>query len=598
MHKAVIEGGDNQPYISYNCFFVPSTIYFSIGGETVSKKLFYLLIALLLFGSLVLGACAPTPAPVEEEPAVVEEEPAAVEEMAAYEGMSFSAPNCDYGGKVLAVTALDEYTVQFDLCKSDPAFIAKMAFTPFAIQPSEYIAETGGGGAILEAPVGTGPYKLEAWNRGDSIVFTKFEDYWGEPAIADTLVFRWSTESAARMLELQSGTVDYITNITEEDIAVVEADSNLQVVPLPAPNIMYIGMTNTFEPFNQLEVRQAIAMGIDRQRIVDNFYPTGSEVASHFTPCSIPGGCEGESWYDFDMAAAQALLAEAGFPDGFKTTIYYRDVYRDYLPRPGDVAVEIQTQLKENLNIDADVVVMESGEFIDESNGGRLDGLYLLGWTGDYPHPTNFLDFHFSEQNPQFGDPFADIYEPLVEASQISDPNDALDLYATANNAVKTDVPTIPVVHSTAAYAALASLKGVNNPPFGSPIMRLIDPGKDTLVFMQNAEPISLYCADETDGESLSACQQILEALYRYNVEGRAEPALAKECTANEDLTVWTCVLQEGIMFHDGSMLDANDVVASVGAGIDASNPYHVGNTGAFSYYSYLWDGLMNVPEE
>jgi ABC-type transport system substrate-binding protein len=126
----------------------------------------------------------------------------------------------------------------------------------------------------------------------------------------------------------------------------------------------------------------------------------------------------------------------------------------------------------------------------------------------------------------------------------------------------------------------------------------MIDSGSDTLVFMQNAEPISLYCADETDGESLAPCQQVVEALYRYNTEGAAEPALAKECVANDDLTVWTCSLREGVLFHDGSKFDANDVVASFGAGIDASNPYHVGNTGAWEYYSYLWDGLMNVPEE
>jgi ABC-type transport system substrate-binding protein len=561
----------------------------------VSKKFFYLLIALLLMGGLLLGACQPAEEPAEEPGEEPVEEP--VEEM-VFEPMSFGAESCDYGGKVLKVSALDEYTVEFQLCKSDPAFIAKMAFTPFAIQPAEYIAETGGGGSILEAPVGTGAYKLEAWNRGDSIVFKRFDDYWGEPAKAETLVFRWSTESAARLLELQSGTVDYITNITEEDIAVVDAEDSLQVVPLPAPNILYIAMTNTFEPFDQLEVRKAIAMGIDRKRIVDNFYPSGSEVASHFTPCGIPGGCEGESWYEFDLEAAQAMLADAGYPDGFETAIYYRDVYRDYLPTPGDVAVELQTQLKDNLNIDADVVVMESGEFIDESTNGRLDGFYLLGWTGDYPHPTNFLDFHFSKDNPQFGDPFPAIYEPLEEASQISEVAATLPFYEEANDAIKANVPMVPVVHSTAAYAAKADLDGVNNPPFGAPILRLIDPGKDTLVFMQNNEPISLYCADETDGESLAPCQQVLEALYRYNTEGAAEPALAKECVANDDLTTWTCYLQEGVKFHDGSKFDANDVVASFGAGIDASNPYHVGNTGAWEYYSYLWDGLMNVPAE
>jgi ABC-type transport system substrate-binding protein len=551
------------------------------------KKLL-LVLTVVLLASLAITACQQEAAgPEKEYEEIPYEEPLSV----------VSEDGCEYGGKVREISAVDQYTVKFDLCKPHPAFIAQMAFNVFSVQPREYIEYTGGGGEILEAPVGTGAYSLDSWNRGDSIVFKAFDDYWGENAKAETLVFRWSTESAARMLELQSGEVDYITNITEEDMAVVEEEEDLQVVPLPAPNILYIAMTNTFEPFDDLNVRKAIAMGVDRQRIVDNFYPEGSEVASHFTPCSIPGGCEGESWYDFNLEEAKSLLEEAGYADGFETAIYYRDVYRDYLPRPGDVAVELQTQLRDNLGIEAEVVVMESGEFIDESTSGRLEGIYLLGWTGDYPHPTNFLDFHFSQFNPQFGDPFPSIYEPLEEAAQIEDPNDALGLYAEANNAIKENVPMVPVVHSSAAYAAKTSLEGVNNPPFGSPIMRLIDPGKDTLVFMQNAEPISLYCADETDGESLSACQQVLEGLYRYNTEGRAEPALAEECTANEDLTVWTCKLREGVMFHDGSMLDANDVVRSFGAGIDASSPYHEGNTGAWEYYSYLWDGLMNVEE-
>jgi peptide/nickel transport system substrate-binding protein len=116
-------------------------------------------------------------------------------------------------------------------------------------------------------------------------------------------------------------------------------------------------------------------------------------------------------------------------------------------------------------------------------------------------------------------------------------------------------------------------------------------------VFMKNAEPISLYCSDETDGESLDSCQQVIDGLYNYSTEGIAEPALATECVPNEDLSVWTCSLREGVTFHDGSALDAADVLASWGAGIDASNPLHVGNTGAWEYYSYLWDGLMNQSE-
>ena len=137
------------------------------------------------------------------------------------------AESCDYGGKVLSIEAVDQYTVVFNLCKPDPAFLAKAAFTPFAIQPEEWLNETGGTGEILEQPIGTGAYKLDSWNRGDSIIMTRNDDYWGEPAIADTLVFRWATESASRLLELQSGAADYISNLAADDFAIVEADPNL-----------------------------------------------------------------------------------------------------------------------------------------------------------------------------------------------------------------------------------------------------------------------------------------------------------------------------------------------------------------------------------
>jgi len=509
-----------------------------------------------------------------------------------------SENGCDYGGKIQEIVAVDELTVRFSLCKPDPAFMAKVAFIPFAIQPKEWLDQTGGTGEILEKPVGTGPYAIESWNRGDSIIFSRFDDYWGEKAKTETLVFRWATEGAARLLELQSGTVDYITNLSPDDFETVQNDPTLTFLPVAGPNILYLAMTDTFEPFNDVTVRQAIAMGIDRQRIVDNFYPDGSEVASHFTPCSIPNGCAGDEWYDFDPDAAKALLADAGYPDGFKTAIYYRDVFRSYLPEPGLVAVEFQTQLKENLGIDADVVVMESGEFIDESSMGRLDGLYLLGWGADYPHATNFLDFHFGASNPQFGDPHPEIYEVLEKASQIGDNAVAEPLYAEANNQIKELVPMVPIAHGAAADAALATLEGAYAPPFGATYYALVDSGKDTVVRMQNAEPISLYCSDETDGESLAPCWQTLEPLFRYKPDsGDVEPVLATSCEPNADSTEWICTLREGVKFHDGSTFDAEDVIASWGAGIDASNPNHSGNTGAFEYYSYLWDGLMNLDE-
>jgi peptide/nickel transport system substrate-binding protein len=512
-------------------------------------------------------------------------------------GDSVAAEDCDYGGKISSITATDRYTVVFELCKPVPAFPQIAAFTPFGIQPKAHLEATGG--APLDNPIGTGPFVLEQWQRGDSIIFSRYDDYWGTMPPYETLVFRWATEGASRLLELQAGRVDQITNVSPDDFDTVRADADLNLIESANPNTFYLAMTNTFSPFGNVKVRTAIAMGLDRQRIVDNFYPDGSEVASHFTPCSIPNGCEGDDWYAFDAAEAKALLeeglAEEGLTlDTWTTTIYYRDVFRGYLPEPSTVAVEIQDQLMQNLGISATVEVMESGAFIEESTLGRLNGFYLLGWGADYPHITNFLDFHFGAANPQFGDPHPEIYEPLLQASTIGDVATARPLYEQANNAIRDLVPMVPVAHGASASAALASVQNAHFRPFGAPLFEFVDPGKDTFVWMQNAEPISLFCADETDGESLAACQQVVEALLGYAIDsGEVVPALATECVPNDDSTVWTCTLRQGVKFHNGADFDANDVVASWALGIQASNPLHVGNTGAFEYYTYLWDQLI-----
>jgi peptide/nickel transport system substrate-binding protein len=114
---------------------------------------------------------------------------------------------------------------------------------------------------------------------------------------------------------------------------------------------------------------------------------------------------------------------------------------------------------------------------------------------------------------------------------------------------------------------------------------------------MQNAEPLSLYCADEEDGESLRACEQINEALLAYKIGGTAvEPALAEKYTANADLTEWTFNLRKGVKFHDGSDLTAKDVVASWAAQWDAANPQHKGRTSVFTYFNSLFGAFLNAP--
>ncbi len=585
------------------------------------KRSLYVLLSLFVLASMVLAACGggatatqapaapaqPTQAPEQPAEAPPAEEPAPPADVpvATFDGKSLIVPaeecNGGYAGLFQAIEAVDDYTVKFTLCRPDPAFLSKIAFSPFAIYPSEWLEATAGGSSRtsegLEKPIGTGPYKISEWKRGESVNFTAFDGYWGEQPFAKTLVLRWQSEAAARLLELQAGTVDGIDNVGPSDFDVVAADSNLTLVEREALNIFYIGMTNTFKPWDDVRVRQAIAYGIDRQRIVDNFYPAGSETASHFTPCSIPNGCVGDDWYEFNPEKGRELLAEAGFPDGFATKIYYRDVVRGYLPQVPNVAQDVQAQLKANLNIDAEIVVMESGAFIEASNTGKLDGLYFLGWGADYPHITNFLDFHFGAANPQFGNPFPEIYEKLTQGAQIADPKQAEPIYIEANNAIRELVPMVAVAHGGSGTAYRTDVTTPQASPLTNEQFAVSNPGgRDVFVFMQNAEPISLFCADETDGESLRACDQVMEALYGYEVNGTAVvPMLAEVCEPNADLTVWTCTLRQGVKFHDDSDFTSADVVATFNMGLNIASPTHVGNTGVWDYYDYLW-GLMKKP--
>jgi ABC-type transport system substrate-binding protein len=551
------------------------------------------LMSLVVLASLALAACGPK--------AVVQTEGLKEE---AFAPVKYEAPDCEYGGGIKSMEAVDELTFKLVPCAPDPAVPAKVAFTSLSIQPREWIISNGGGGALLERPIGTGPYYLATWERGNQIVMKRFDGFRDAPAASETLVFRWGTESAQRLLELQSGTVDAMDNVGPDDFETVAGDSNLQLLRREALNIMYIGMTNTFAPFDNELVRQAFAQAVDRQRIVDNFYPPGSEVASHFTPCSIPGACEGEEWYAFDLDAAKALLTEAGYgPDNPFPTIklFYRDVVRGYLPDPGVVAQDIQAQLKENLDITAEIEVMESGAFIDAANSGSLDGLFLLGWTGDFPDVVNFLDAHFrGPAFDSFGDDFEDINEALAGGAQLADAAARAPFYAAANNAIKQHVPMIPVAHGGSAVAAASGVTGGHASPLGNEELGVFDNGKDTFVWMQNAEPISMYCPDETDGESLRACEQVTESLLAYEVGGTGTETtgLAASYEASEDLTEWTFKLRPGVTFHNGFKLDAADVAFNYKVQWDAADPLHVGNTGAFEYWTYLFGQFLNAPAE
>lgn len=508
--------------------------------------------------------------------------------------MKVEASNCDYGGSMKSIEALDELTVKFTLCTPDPAFPFKIAGDSFAILDADYLNETGGdSNKISENPVGTGPYKLKEWKRGESITYEAFADYWGNKAKTPTAVLRWSKEAAQRLLELQSGNADGMSNVGPDDFETVEKDSSLKLIEVPAANIFYIGFNNTIPPFDDDRVRLAFAYAIDRQRIVDDYYPRGSVVATSFVPTSFAvGASPNVPWHEYNPEKARELLKEAG-KENLEVTLTYRDVVRGYLPNPGIVAQEIQAQLKE-VGVNVKIEVKESGAFLDSVTAGK-EAFYLLGWGADYPDATNFLDYHFGPQNQQYGKPYDDIVALLREGASTADLAKRQAAYDKVNELLKKYVPMIPVAHGGSAIAFRADVEGAHANPVSALVFAEMKPPRDTFVFVQNAEPISLNCADESDGETFTACAQIFETLLRFKLgTAEVEPALAESYEANDGLTEWTFKLRPGVKFHNGATLDANDVVATMAAMWDAKNPNHKGRTGTFEYWTAYFGPFLN----
>ena len=512
----------------------------------------------------------------------------------------------DYGGNLKSISAPDPMTVVFTMCAPDVAFLQKVAFSVFAVNYSGWIEEHAPAGTIKDSLNGTGPYKLDEWRRGDSLLYSAFENYWSdEYPLVPNAVLRWASESGARLQALQGGNVTGITLVGPNDFETVSNDSALQLSLPPAGenlNTLFIGFNHDIEPWDDVNVRRAVALAVDRQRLVDNFYPDGSEIATHFTPCAIEFACEGDAWFETGTEAAReearTLLEGAGLADGITTTIQYRNVFRGYLPQPPLVAQDLAEQLQE-VGITATVEEQESGTFIGNANEGALEGIFLLGWGADYPEVTNFMDYHFGPgATSAFGTPYPEVATPLSRGNATADEAARRAAYTEANDALQQVVPMLPAVHGAFANAYLAGTTGGLISPISNEVMWAIQPPSgDQVVLMQNAEPIGLYCADETDGESLRACEQSMEGLYSYAPgTSDVEPALATACEPNDDASVWTCTLREGVTFHDGATFEAEDVVLSYAVQWDAAHELRKGNTGAFEYWPGLWGGVLNAP--
>lgn len=572
------------------------------------KRSVTVLLSVMVLASMLLAACG---APATQAPPAATEAPAATKApeatkapaataAPAFVGEKLAVPDCNYGGNFKSIEAVDALTVKFTFCAPEPAFLAKIASVDaFDIYSEAYIKEIGGDAAKMnDKPVGTGPYILKEWVRGDHMTLVPNPTYFGDKPANTELIFKWNKESAARLVDLQAGTVNGIVEVTADDIPTIQADPNLVLVPRKFNNFLYLGVNNSRPPFDNEQVRQAFAMAIDKAKIVSDFYAPGSVPASQFVPAGVkPGYTDGYAGVKFDPAKAKQMLTDAKFDFTKEYTLAYAFRTRPYFPQPDKIAEAVQAQLAE-IGVKIKLSKEEWATYLPSTRKGEKD-LFFLGWSEDYPDATNWYDVFLTGTSKSFGTAYPDIVDLIKQAAKLSDPAARQKLYDQVNVLVDKHVPMITIANGVTSFAFQKSVENVVMGPYDYNLPYMKTPtGK--MVFEQDGEPVSLYCADETDGSSFNVCLRLFSKLYTFKW-GSAEvtPDLAEKCTGNTDATEWTCTLKKGVVFSNGAALTANDVVATFASAMDFKNPMHKGNTGAFQYFKDLILGtakLINEP--
>jgi ABC-type transport system substrate-binding protein len=170
--------------------------------------------------------------------------------------------------------------------------------------------------------------------------------------------------------------------------------------------------------------------------------------------------------------------------------------------------------------------------------------------------------------------------------------------YADANNAIRSAIPMIPIAHAGSLALFRTDVGDAVTSPLRTERFAAMTPGdRRQLVWLAESAPEGLYCADETGATSMLACAQLFEGLFAFEPGGATvTSALATACAPVPELTTWTCTLRSAVRFHDGSTLDANDVVLSIAAQWDAQHPLHAGREGRFQPFIDTFGGLLNPP--
>lgn len=322
------------------------------------------------------------------------------------------------------VEVVDPATVKVTLKRPQGSFLYNMGWGDAVIVAPETA------GTNKEKPVGTGPFKFDSWARGSAIKLVKADHYWGDPVALDKVEFRVIPDASAAIPAMLSGDVQAFPNMPVGDgLSQLESDPRFKVVIGSTEGETILAMNNKKPPFDNLKVRQAISHVLDRKAIIDGASNgLGTPIGSHFAPHN-PAYVDLTGTYPHDVAKAKELLKEAGFENGFKTTLK--------LPPPPyarDGGQIIASELRE-IGIDAEIVPLEWADWLKQVFTDKDYDMTIVSHTE--PNDIDIYarkDYYFNYNNPAFD-------KVIEELNLTSDEAKRKELYGEAQKILAQDAP-------------------------------------------------------------------------------------------------------------------------------------------------------------
>lgn len=360
--------------------------------------------------------------------------------------------------------------VRFRLKRPYAPFLVNLAMFPAGIVSPAALSKHGE--RFGENPVGTGPFRLARWRRGEELVLEANGAYWGEKPRLARAVFRPIPENATRYLALTQGEVQVAEGLNPEDIGRARGEAGLAVLEAPGMNVAYLALNTSKSPLDRVEVRRAIAKSLGAGEWLDAVYGGLASPAAHPLP---PGllGYDGKTppWED-DLDGARADLRAAAIPEGFEIELWHMTSPRPYLPKPDKAALAIQASLA-RVGIRARLRGLEWGDYLGRLMRGE-HAMALIGWIGDTGDTDNFLYtlLHSDNAAPGSAQNFSFCKDGVLDRL-LKDAQGELDdgkraaLYGQALARIREQVPLVPFAHAKQILVASKRVEGIRLHPTG-----------------------------------------------------------------------------------------------------------------------------------